>query len=110
MLLHSQLKTYITLEKIMIELEKLPTGGLWIPAEDTTSKWLVIALHGSGGSSKDFVGLEDIFKIGGELLWHNVCLIIQYCSLRRTVGTAVEEQGTAYSHCRDYDGYYYCSD
>lgn len=47
----------------MIELEKFPTGGLWIPAEDSSSKWLVIALHGSGGSSQDFAGLEDVFKI-----------------------------------------------
>ena len=47
----------------MIELDKLPNGGVWIPAEDDSSDWLLVALHGSGGSSQDFVGLEDIFKI-----------------------------------------------
>ncbi len=47
----------------MIDLKNLPHGGLWIPAKHNASDWLLVALHGSGGSCQDFSGLEDIFNI-----------------------------------------------
>lgn len=46
----------------MIDLKKIPNGGIWIPSKKS-SNWLLITLHGSGGSSKDFSGLDEIFQI-----------------------------------------------
>lgn len=43
--------------------EKLPQGGVWIPSKDPDSSWLLVALHGSGGSSKDFTGLDEVLDI-----------------------------------------------
>lgn len=48
----------------MTELAKqLSNGGVWIPAKNRGSQWLLIALHGSRGSGKDFQGLEEIFQL-----------------------------------------------
>lgn len=47
----------------MVDLGKFPTGGMWIPARVKNSDWLLVALHGSNGSCRDFQGLEDIFNI-----------------------------------------------
>ncbi|MEM1282134.1 MAG: hypothetical protein AAGG81_01130 [Chlamydiota bacterium] len=44
-------------------VEKLPQGGMWIPSQDPNSTWLLIALHGSRGSSKDFIGLDEVLNI-----------------------------------------------
>ena len=46
-----------------MDLEKFSTGGLWVPAQEQDSDWLLVAVHGSGGSAKDFEGLEDVFGI-----------------------------------------------
>jgi phospholipase/carboxylesterase len=43
-------------------VEKLPQGGVWIPAENPQSPWLLIALHGSRGSSEDFNGLDEVLN------------------------------------------------
>ena len=47
----------------MIDLNKFPKGGLWIPAEKIGSDRILVAIHGSGGSCRDFEGLEKIFHI-----------------------------------------------
>lgn len=47
----------------MVDSTLFPNGGLWIPAKIKGSDWLLVTLHGSGGSSKDFSGLETIFNI-----------------------------------------------
>lgn len=47
----------------MIDLKKIPHGGIWIPSSKKGSKWLVVALHGSGGSAANFQGLETIFNL-----------------------------------------------
>lgn len=47
----------------MIDIRNFRNGGLWIPAKEKGSNWLLVALHGSGGSCQDFSGLEDIFNI-----------------------------------------------
>lgn len=48
------------MEKIV---EGLPQGGVWIPAKNPDSPWLLVALHGSRGSGRDFMGLDTIFDI-----------------------------------------------
>lgn len=47
----------------MFDLKKIPAGGIWIPSAAKGSDWLVVALHGSEGSAKDFEGLEKIFNV-----------------------------------------------
>lgn len=48
----------------MGDLQKqLPQGGEWIPSQEPNSPWLLIALHGSGGSSNDFSGLDEVLGI-----------------------------------------------
>jgi len=47
----------------MIDLTQFPSGGIWIPSKQKQAQWLLVALHGSGGSSSDFVGLETILNI-----------------------------------------------
>lgn len=49
--------------ELMFDLNKISNGGLWLPAEKKGSKWALVALHGSGGSSADFKGLEKIFRL-----------------------------------------------
>jgi phospholipase/carboxylesterase len=49
--------------ELMFDLNKIPNGGLWLPAEKKGSKWVLVALHGSGGSAANFKGLEEIFKL-----------------------------------------------
>ena len=46
----------------MVELDKIPNGGLFLPAKKS-SDWLLVALHGSGGSARDFAGLDEIFGL-----------------------------------------------
>lgn len=47
----------------MIDTAHFPKGGLFIPANEPGSDWLLIAIHGSNGSCADFEGLEEIFGI-----------------------------------------------
>lgn len=47
----------------MIDVKKIPNEGVWIPAKEPSSDWLLIALHGSGGSARDYSGLDEIFNI-----------------------------------------------
>lgn len=47
----------------MIDMKKIPHGGIWIPSSKKGSKWLVVALHGSGGSAANFQGMEAIFNL-----------------------------------------------
>ncbi len=47
----------------MVDVTKFPRGGMWIPSEKPGSKWVLVALHGSGGSYNNFSGLESIFNI-----------------------------------------------
>ncbi|MFQ5730007.1 MAG: alpha/beta hydrolase [Waddliaceae bacterium] len=47
----------------MIDIKKFSKGGLWVPARKSDSDRLLVALHGSNGSSRDFEGLEKIFDI-----------------------------------------------
>lgn len=42
---------------------KLLHGGIFVPSQEPGNQWLLVCLHGSGGSSKDFEELETIFKI-----------------------------------------------
>lgn len=46
-----------------MNITRFPHGGVWIPAEKSGSDWLLVALHGSGGSAHDFDGLDKIFDI-----------------------------------------------
>ncbi len=47
----------------MFDIKKVPNGGAWIPSVKKGSKWVLVALHGSGGSSENFSGLETIFDL-----------------------------------------------
>lgn len=46
-----------------MDVANFPNGGVWVPAQERGSNWLLIALHGSGGKGSDFSGLEEIFNI-----------------------------------------------
>lgn len=43
--------------------EQFKNGGVFIPSDLENSDWLLVALHGSGGSCSDFQGLESLFNI-----------------------------------------------
>ena len=47
----------------MFNINAIPHGGIWIPAKKNNSKWVLVALHGSGGSSANFQGLEAVFNL-----------------------------------------------
>lgn len=47
----------------MFDVKKVPNGGIWIPSTKKDSKWVLVALHGSGGSSENYRGLEAIFNL-----------------------------------------------
>lgn len=47
----------------MFDISKIANGGKWIPSVEQGSKWVLVALHGSGGSAENFSGLETIFNI-----------------------------------------------
>ncbi|MCB1111740.1 MAG: serine esterase [Chlamydiales bacterium] len=47
----------------MAIVSRLKNGGVWIPAQDADSDWLLITLHGSGGSGHDFDTLDAVLNI-----------------------------------------------
>ncbi len=46
----------------MFDIKKIPNGGVWIPSSEERGNWVIIAMHGSGGSGSDFQGLENILQ------------------------------------------------